>query len=318
MALSYYKHEVPTKSIANPVKLYADLGAAAIKSHRTNELALWSILRTLPSNNCGDIVFDGIGELAKQLIPYGYTERTAYRQLTEANGRLWRMEQGKRRTVIKICGLLTVYRSFSIQKLTLDRHARLVEATGFNSLAKRNAQLYAAIFKPYGVRANPITRETITELTGLSITQQRRYERIAKIKRTPTFEVTQNTIGGISTPVTMTVSGKSRTYTVPRRFGNIYHSRQDSGHKGQVCKAARALTSGSEESLLSDGALLPLRKLFHTSLKALVRYFKGHTGQTNTGYHLVRNKYRYIKGRLEYCLYGQIPLPLFEGVNYDV
>jgi hypothetical protein len=302
------RHNIPIKSIP-PIKLYADLSAAAFKKGFTTQLELWHILRSLPSVSGGNITADSVCQLVKQLIPYGYTERTAFRQLSEANRLFWCLCQVKGRAVIKIYGLFTVCKALGIARFTLGRNAKLVNAGVFNSLVKRNSQLYASIFKPEGVRANPITREVINRLTGLSITQQRRYEKAAGIRRTPNFEVQQ--INGHTLPVTMTVSGRIRIYTIPRRLGNTYHSSQELGHKGQAGRVAKTMNKGS---FLADETL-PLSKVFFTSLRRVVSYFKG-VKSSSKGYYLVRNRYRLIKGRMEWCFH-QDSIPLFRGLNCD-
>ena len=141
------------KSIQAPVKLYADLSAAAFKNKLEDELALWTALQSLNVANggCGDLTADSLNDLAGQLAAFGYKERTARRQLLEGNGRFFRLETIKTRCRIKIYSLLTVCRALSIDRLTLDRHCRLVNASAFNSLKKRRSQLFASLFKPEGV-----------------------------------------------------------------------------------------------------------------------------------------------------------------------
>jgi hypothetical protein len=300
------------------VKLYADLSAAAFKNKLEDELALWQALRSIPTVKGGDITCDSLNDLVGQLQVFGYGQRTAFRQLFEANGRFFRVCQIKGHTVVKIYGLLTVCRSLGIGRLTMDRHDRKVNAGSFNSLRKRRSQLYASIFRPEGVRAGPMTRETITTLTGLSKTQQRRYDVIAGIKRTPNYEVREikrlpTDLDTVMVPVTMQVAGKSRIYTVPRRLGNIYHTSQVSGKKGQTGKVQKALRP-HKASWLAEGTLL-VRKAFFSSLKKLTHYYNGLKGHDRAGFYLVRNYLRVIEGRLEWCHYQEDPGPLFKGVE---
>lgn len=299
--------------VGQPVKLYAELSAAAFKNKLKDELALWYVLQSFNVTNggCGDITCDSLNDLAGQLAPFGYSRRTAYRQLVEANGKFFRIVEVKGRTTVRIYGILTVFRSLGITRLTMDRHVRLVDAGSFNTMGKRRSQLFASIFKPAGIRANPMTRETITTLTGLSKMQQRRYEIEVGTKRTPNFEVTHK--DGSMMPVIMEVYGKARTYRVSRRLGNIYHTSQVSGKKGQTVKVQKALRP-RKESLLNEGALL-VKKAFFSSLKRLTRYYNGLKGHTREGFYLVRNNSRAFRGRLEWCHYQEEPLPLFKGVK---
>lgn len=304
-----YKHTINNLSIP-PVKLYADISAAALRTKQTNTLALWHCLRALPSVKAGNITGRSITDVAGQLSVYGYSLSRTIHLLYEANGLFWRVCEQRGRTTIKIYGLLTVLRQLGITRFTLDRHARIVEAGKFSSCQKRNSQFYASIFKPEGQIANPITRETITAITGLSLTQQRRYEKLAGvgIKRTPNYEMERAPNGGL-TPVIIQVPGKTKLYSVPRRLGNIYHTQQGSGCKGQLGKAR--LVRGVKAPLSSEG-VLPLTKLFFTSLRRIVRYFKG-TNRERQGYILVSNKDRCIRGRMEWQFYHTTALPLFKG-----
>ena len=57
-----------------------------------------------------------------------------------------------------------------------QRYFREVSVDRFNTHSKRSAELYASIHKPQGVQVNPMSRACITAITGLSKSQQRRYE----------------------------------------------------------------------------------------------------------------------------------------------
>jgi hypothetical protein len=256
-------------------------------------------------------------DIVEALAAFGYTPRTAYRQLVEAKSPFYRVEVQKRRTVVKIYGLLTVCKALG-STLAGDKHGRLVDADQFNNLHKRDSQLYASIHKPYDAMANPMTRQVITELTGLSIMQQRRYEKTAGVKRTANFEVEYNGDGKHQI-ATMQVAGKSRYYTVARRLGNIYHTNQGNGRKGQAVKVHKALQP-RRASFLTDG-VLRVRKCFFSSLQRLTRAFRGYPEGTEAGFVLVRNRFRAIKGRMEWCWEESAPppplppLPLFEWMK---
>lgn len=278
-----------------------------------DQLALWSLLRSF-DNGSGNLVINTRSQLVTLLKDFGYSPDTTKRLLRKADGRFLQLHEGIRRAVIKIYGLYTVCRSYNIT-LDGDKHARLIPAEDFNTLNKRRSQLYASIFKPHGVTANPITRETITKLTGLNKAQQIRYEKAAGMKRTPNFEVQE--VKGQYIPVTTEVYSKSRVSVVPRRLGNTYHTHQEVGNKGMTRRVHKALTH-VKESFMPDEAL-KVRKCFFTSMSRALRYFKGFQNETDkTAYYMVRNAKRVIKGRLEWCFHQQgdtTPLLNYGGIK---
>lgn len=286
----------------SPIKLYAALSSAAFSKGKQDHLALWSILRSLDTllfNGCGDLVFPSVEVLVYLLQDFGYTRRTAFRHLNKGNGEFWRLCHQKGSFVVKIYGLKTVCLALDTF-LNGDRHARLVTREQFNTLAKRRSQIYASIHKPEGVRSNPITRQKVQELTKVSRVSQWRYDKTAGIKKTNNFEVDYRPGDNTAYAVTMEVKGKRRLYNIPRRLGNTYHTQQEAGHKGQTRNVSKALKA-SKASLLSEKAL-KVNKCFHSSLSGVVRYLKGHQ-DIDSGFYLVRNNKRLIKGRMEWSLH---------------
>jgi hypothetical protein len=94
-------------------------------------------------------------------------------------------------------------------------------------VAKARAELYAAIHKPQGIKGNPMSRQTITGMTGLDKVQQRRYEILAKVKRTLCYGVfnIHNSTGNTIEPEKQEIFSRSKGFReINKRLGNIYHS----------------------------------------------------------------------------------------------
>ena len=280
------------------VKLHADVSMAAFRKKVTIQLSMWHCLRSINSWGSGVLDFDyAIDYLVNN---FNYSLKTAYRHLSKGNGLFWTLSyhNTQRRVEIKalksVCEYLGTY-------LTGDKHCREVKATDFNTLLKRRGQLYASIHKPQGIRSNPICRATIQGMTGLHKVQQRRYEKVhgkVLVLRNSNYEVEE--LNGKYTLSRHVVEGKSRTYSVIKRMGNIYHSRQQPGHKGQTGKVSKELKHN--KSLMSEGALVRLTRSYFTSLRRLLAHIRRHK-QQDSGHYLLRNKNRLVKGRLEWCMH---------------
>ncbi len=282
------------------VRLTPDLSAAAFRQHQVDQLALWYCLRAI--NHWGSAVLDTEGALQALIDTFGYSRRTVYRQLAKGKGVFWTVIPRNGTSRIYIHGISKVASLLQIQ--WTQRYFREVSVEGFNTHSKRSAELYASIHKPEGVRANPMSRACITAMTGLSKCQQRRYEVEAGVKRTANYAVIFQGIGRSHTvePEKITVEGKSREYTINKRLGNIYHTRQSMSRKGQLKRLG--CVSKRVRSSIGGEALQPLKKRFFKSYKALVRVLSRRGEEEHQGYYLVNNGYRSIKGRLEWCSYG--------------
>lgn len=271
------------------VKLFAPLSAAAFKKKVIDELALWHCLRAINTNGSGVLDFEKALEALEQY--FSYKPRSAYRHLNKGNGSLWELVYLSGRRRIRIYSLKTTSQYLDTY-LMGDSHARLVPVAAFRSNTMRRAQIYASIHNPGGVKAYPKSRNAIEEQTGLSKTQQRRYETVAQIKRTPTYAVSLTEKGEV-VPVKQDIHSKAKGHRqVNKRLGNIYHSRQAPGCKGQTGKVRRSLR---QRSLLAKEAPNLLRRFF-TGLRQLTRC----KNRRWDSYYLLRSTRRIIKGRLEW------------------
>ena len=283
------------------VRLIPDISAKGLKDHKATELSLWYCLRAI--NHWGSGVLDMEFALQALIDTFGYNRRTVYRQLAKGESIFWTVIPQNGTSRIYIHGISKVANDLQIH--WTQRYFREVSVERFNTACKRRAELYASIHKPAGTRANPMSRACITSMTGLSKGQQRRYEIVAGIKRTPNYAVVFQGTGRSHTvyPEKMIVEGKSREYTINKRLGNIYHTRQSMSSRGQL----KGLPSVSKEvrSSISGEARRPNWKRFFKSYKALMRVLSGRREEEeHQGYYLVNNGYRSVRGRLEWCSYG--------------
>ncbi|GAJ04848.1 unnamed protein product, partial [marine sediment metagenome] len=239
------------------VRLYPGLSVAALKAGLGKELALWYELRLLNSSgssnpgqqwSSGRLVLDDV--VAALVEHFDYTQSTAYRLLKGGDGKLWDIYQTPwlpGLSQVKIKGLEKVAEYLG----TYPGRPVEVRAADFKgSRGNKTAQLYASFFKPDGVRAKPISRDSISAATGVKRRQQQRYDKVAGIKRAFNGAFYQND-KGVLAPLRHLVYGKSRQWLKDRRLGNTYHSRALKAHKGMTKRVNAELR---QRSLISGEA----------------------------------------------------------------
>ncbi|GAI64783.1 unnamed protein product, partial [marine sediment metagenome] len=163
------------------VRLYPELSAAALKAGVDKELALWYELRAINVTGCGRLVLNDA--LAALVSSFGYSQATAYRLLKAGDGKLWGISQSpalEGRSVVKIYGLYQVAEYLNTSGLS---RAVEIRAGDFRGREAKTAWLYASFFKPDGSKAKPISRDSIEAATGVERRQQKRYDKVAGIKR---------------------------------------------------------------------------------------------------------------------------------------
>ncbi|MBA7640316.1 hypothetical protein ES703_47981 [subsurface metagenome] len=281
------------------VRLVPDLSAAALRQKKHIELALWLRLRALDRSGTGVLRH----ELAIQALveTFGYSPRTAYRHLALAEGRLWRRSTHRTGPVIEICGLKTACEYLDTCLSQGDRHFRELPASWFQ-LGQERAQLCASIHKPEGIRANPISRQSIEGYTGVGRRQQLRLEKKARVKKIATFGVRQVEDKDGRTrvvPERQLIITRAKQYQVNKRMPNIYHSTAGASSKGMLKRVGSQL----RRSLIPDEAI-PTRRYFkgYKSLLQSVReHFRKEQYLPFEGYRLLHSNHRLIRGRIEWC-----------------
>ncbi|MBA7531774.1 hypothetical protein ES705_23995 [subsurface metagenome] len=284
------------------VRLIPDLSAAALRQKKHKELALWHRLRTLDISGTGvlsnELAIRGLVET------FGYSSRTAYRHLELAEGRLWRRSIHRTGPVVEIYGLKTACEYLGTFLNQADRHFRELPASQFQ-LGQERAQLYASTFKPQGIRANPISRQSIEGYTGLDKCQQLRLGKKAGVRKTNSHGVCQFTDKDGRTrvvPERQLLVTKKKQYETDKRLPNIYHGQTRASNKGMLKRVGSKL----RRSLIPDEAIptIPTKRYFkgHKSLLQSVReHFRKEHYLPFEGYRLLRNSDRIIRGRIEWC-----------------
>lgn len=271
------------------IKLIPELGVAALKAKVDKELALWFELRSINPWGSGRLLLNDA--LAALVSSFGYSEKTAYRLLRAGDGKPWGIYQSpavEGRSVIKIYSLYRVAAWLNTSSLSRPVEIR---ASDFKGRRAKRAWLYASFFKPEGSRAKPISRGSIEAATGVLRRQQKRYDKVAGIKRVANFAFQQDGQGKL-TPIRHLVDGKSQQWLKDRRLGNTYYSRALKAHRGMTKRINGDLR---QRSLIRDEARL--LKRFFLSAKSLVRS----SVRDKEAFILVNKRNRIVSGRMEWC-----------------
>ncbi len=251
------------------VRLIPDLSAAALKAKLTKELAMWHCLRALNHTGSGSINYDrAIDQLQ---TTFGYSRRTAFRHLNMGEGLFWQRIVQKRGSTIKIYGLEAVCLYLDT---TLKHSKRFYEvpADRFMDPKARKCRLWESVHlhKPKGVKANPVSRAVIANITGVNGRQQRRYDRASDIRRTANF----------------------CPQAEKPRMANSYHHKQLAGTKGMLRKVGKQL-----RFLLTEEAKLTYsRRYFACSMNSILKA----KNREDIIYRLLPTHKRKIRGRLEW------------------
>ncbi|MBI2847982.1 MAG: hypothetical protein HYX83_02290 [Chloroflexi bacterium] len=292
----------------NRVRLIPDLSAAALRIKQSKQLALWYALRAI--NVTGSGIVDKDIALTVLRDTYHYSTASLYDCLRKGEGIYWKVLCDR----ISIRGLRDVAAALDIGRIN-DRHFREITPGQFNTSLARKAQVYASIHHPAGIHGNPISRQTITTITGLSKSAQRRLEVAAHVNRVPqyavhSFEVPAMIDGKVveisgphgigreilkrqtTVPVKVEVYGKNKVYLVNKRLPNVYQSEQQAAAKGILSKLSKRL-----KVLIQREARKPIRR-YYKSEKRLAKGLNA-TGQTE-GYFKLPIWKRLVWGRQEW------------------
>jgi hypothetical protein len=285
------KSQVNGRYLANSftaVKIIPELAEASLRAKTDKGFALWCELRALNCTGSSRLV---LRDTLAALVPGVYSLASFYRILKAGNGYFWRIWQADNKhpqVKIELYGLKAVAILLNVQHLSSPRE---IPADKFIGRQVKRAQLYSSFFKPKQYKTNPISRQTLQDITSIPRTSQKRYDRLAKNHRIANFAVQDDGEGHLSPQVDL-VEGKQRQYLKVRRLGNIYHSEAQVCSKGLAKKISSQLRQGSYKK--GEG---PYVRRFFFCAKSYIKSTKRH----QESFILVPPWQRLMQGRLEWC-----------------
>jgi hypothetical protein len=169
------------------------------------------------------------------LSAYAYTPGTARRILREGRGTFWAIENTEDgRSLIRLFSLLRVCQHFGITNTGWPVD---LPAEAFRGLRKRRAAMYASWLSHR--EDKPISRQTITESTGLQRRRQQRYDVVAGIVKTENTPFRR--VNGHLVPIMAEYEGKSRLYRTPERLPNTFATHLTHAPRGMTKRVNAAL-----------------------------------------------------------------------------
>ena len=262
------------------IRLYPELAAASLRTHQDKPFALWAELRSLDSPGNSKIP---LSQARSLLIPKSYNRKTFYRILNEGKNVFWVLSERKGEPTIRLFGLRHVCEILQVSHLS--PRPREIAFEGFRgSRQRKKALIYASFIKSEGNKKNaPISRQSITEATGLGKTTQIALEKKAKIKKKATYVFQRNRQGAL-VPIMQLRRTFSKDLWLRKQAGNIFESPIPQGRRGMIRKINRAL-----RGLVETGSRPAMRK----------RWF--HSPQVLEGVQVQEEHYLWLKREKVWC-----------------
>ena len=179
--------EPPTSTFATSISLPATLGTVLLKAGKVNLGRIWLLLRLLDQTGKGWVYADEARDnlTAKKATLQVCGWRQLRKLLKAGEGIFWVYENGRiwLKSLIKVAGIFGIKRFsnglITLPTSTLTQSIGKVRAT-FYATFHSSRQKQAKCGKSY---APPISRQTLTNICGISRKTQRTYEKDAGIQR---------------------------------------------------------------------------------------------------------------------------------------
>lgn len=175
---------LPTDPAQVTIKLYPSLALALLKREQVACGRVWLLLRSLDKAGRGWLAPDEVRRvLTDEASPfYLCGERQLRKLLAQGDGLFWQRDEGH----IWLVGLVRVAAALGVEKLS-GRPVALPLKLLLGPIGTVRAHLYASFHsgrtqtERTGSRSSPISRATLTDLSGVSPRTQQTYERKANV-----------------------------------------------------------------------------------------------------------------------------------------
>lgn len=307
----------PTPTDFNPsarkIRLVPQLNCAALmaKPKQDKQLILWYCLRSIDSGTGrGVLLQDEALEILNK--HYGYQRQTAYKHLLAGAGTYWKIHHSTRngQTYIIISGIYKVAEHLDAQ---LTKGSRFVEMNVEALPPSSHTQARRAILYNIGIgrtfnreRCDPISRQSLSEKTGVEERQQRRYDALQE-KRTG-HSVRMETKAYYREQESYKLRAYWRlvmkgpfesveTMQLPNRYRTWYSG----SSRGMLPKVSSMLNGRDKKSLISGEANAPegRQRRYYSSFK---RYYNAHTKGQNIDrecfYPCQSNRFKFVVGSI--------------------
>jgi len=238
-----------TSNLPDSIKTYPDLNMVALKQGKHKELRLWYLLHALDEKGGGRVMKDAAQKALEGIMSYEVFRTT----LLDGQGDFWEVRRRKESKgggeLIELRGLPKVAMALEVARLRKD--PVLIPLDAFPKMDEFRAFLFGSFFThSEGKEPNPISRETLKQLSGLSVPTQVKYDKTAGTEVTKNVGVVGPS-GGIP-PSDMQAEGYYITEVdgqlqLCKRMPNSYSSDLPRAPRGRMKKANQKLAACRNE-----------------------------------------------------------------------
>lgn len=165
-------------------KLQPEIAQAALKLHKDREYRVWVLARALDAAGSSGVKIADLQAFIRQEEIRGLSPRTLTKALKRGEGIFWTMD-GER---LWLRGMWPVSKALGITRLT---HApALIGCDWAQTLKTFRAACYAARFPAGDNYSAPISRKTLSKLTGRTARTQRNYDKAAGVEKKKNYKAT--------------------------------------------------------------------------------------------------------------------------------
>ena len=256
------------------LKLWPEIGQAALRMRKDRAFRIWTIARSLPDAGSGRVRVQDIEDSITREELHGLSGGTLRRLLRQGSGTFWAIAQdASGDKVLYLAGLGSVALALKVERLA--HSPVLIPYRWAKSLLAFRAAIYASGF-PTSDWSNPISRAVLEELTGKTGRTQRNYDAALSgklSKRENAKMVSGKPKHGDELPDGYFVD-KVRTkdgdehLIICQRLPNSFTVEFERGRRGMARKVNRQLRGNSPRHV---GGGTQQRKLFYRDAAAMHR-----------------------------------------------
>jgi hypothetical protein len=228
-------------SLPKYLKSFSELNISALYSHQDKELYTFYLLKYLNCNGSGIIRYKTA--IKGMLTIFNISKSSAYDQLAKGIGLFWTECYDKKGSrCLKLLSYQKIAEYFGIKYLG---RSVLIPISQCVSRQSKRAFMYSTQFKNtyYNKLVHPESRGQLQQITNVSPTTQRKYDKISKTKTTKNYS-----------DEIIVYEGKIKEYYCRKQLPNSYHARLLKGNKGRIRTINKSLKQNRNLSCTTGAA----------------------------------------------------------------
>jgi len=287
----------------NQLKVYPNIGIAALKQGLAKELRLWTIFRSLNESGCGDLSLPDTIKKLQSLDLRGVTPQTVGLRLKTGEGIFWETNHSNKysRRYVHLYGLERICKMLDAP---LMKRPVILSLNDIKTIKSWRASLYTSWL---GNRPNPISRTTLQNISGKTKPTLIAYEKLKRVKVVANARIIYGKDGedwrSLNAENGEFIGYMGQKRVVLKRLGNSYFAKTDRVKWGFVGKRIRR-TSKDLANYTHTGYLSGFPKQSYLStVKQFTRRVQANDGRMDMFF--------YTQGKTAHTIKGD-PIFLYE------